>query len=118
MSHNVTEGIQVEDVTFTLDNAREVLCATQQAETNNFQFIHNIIYHNSEGLSHWLDCDHDGLMSVTVANEEVVTVPSHTSNRDFFGITLIRHGGHGESATAAGAHSNIPIRWPSFRTPF
>ena len=118
VSHNATEGIQVEDVTFTLDNAREVLCATQQAETNNFQFIHNIIYHNSEGLSHWLDCDHDGLMSVTVANEEIVTVPSHTSNRDFFGITLIRHGGHGESATAAGAHSNIPIRWPSFRTPF
>jgi hypothetical protein len=87
VSHNATEGIQVQDVTFTQDNAREVLCATQQAETTNFQFIHNIIYHNTEGLSHWLD--HDGVMSVTGASEEIVTVPSHTSTRDFYGITLI-----------------------------
>ena len=89
MSHIATEGLPVEVVTLNQpeDIAREGLGATQQAEQNNFQFIHNIMYHNTEELSHWLD--HDGLMSVTVASEEIVTVPSHTSTREFYGITLI-----------------------------
>ena len=53
MSHNVTEGIQVEDVTFTLDNAREVP-APRSRQTPVSKSPREVLAHIGNGMARWV----------------------------------------------------------------